>query len=167
MLEQKLELLTAAIEANTKALNEILSAGSVTTTPEPAKPAAKGKAKAAPAPEPEPEPAAEEETPVERPTKVAVSAPKEDEFSDPLDSETTVVVKGTKPAIDTDAVIKDCVESFKAKMVEATDAERKSFLKDQFVVLRDKYGLEADAKLITLAPTPEKLVGLLADIKAL
>ena len=172
-IEAQLSDLKAAITENTAALREILAAGGVPTnvvpiTPEAPKPAAapaKKAAKEKPAPEPTPEPTPEPE--IERPTKVAVSTPAEDEFSDPLDPETTVV-PGTAPAkIDTDAVINDCVETFKAKM-SAADPAGKAKLKDvTFPALREKYGLATGDKLITLSPTPEKLVALLADIKAL
>lgn len=168
MNEPTLSDLIAAIKDNTAALREVLAAGIPTNvvpiTTETPKPAAapKGKAKAAPEPE------APAET--ERPTKVAVETPAAEEFSDPLDPSTKVVVKGD-PApekIDVDAVIKDCVESFKAHMTAASDdPERKAFLKDQFPLLREKYGMKPDDKLVVLSPTPEKLVGLLADIKAL
>jgi len=161
---------TAAIITNTAALREILAAGGVTPSnvvpiTETPKPAAAPKSKAKAAPTPAPEPVVEE---TEVPTKVAAPAPKETEFSDPLDKDIVVVDPGTpEPAkIDVDAVIAECVETFKAKMV-AADAERKAALKDAFPKLRSKWGLVGDAKLITLAPTPEKLVGLLEDIKAL
>ena len=157
MIEEKLSLLIAAITENTAALNAVLAAGGapdvkVVHTITPAeKPAAKGKAKAAPAPEPEPEVV---ETPVPE---------------NPVTEETPETQEPAPAAeIDTDAVIADSVESFKAHMVAAADdAERKAFLKEQFEALRNKYGLAPGAKLITLAPTPEKLTGLLADIKAL
>lgn len=149
MIEEKLSLLIAAITENTAALNAVLAAGgaptNVTPITEAPKPAKK-KAKAEPEPvkeEPVPENSAVEETP-----ETQAPAPAAE--------------------IDTDTVIADCVESFKAHMVAAADdAERKAFLKEQFEALRNKYGLAPGAKLITLAPTPEKLTGLLADIKAL
>lgn len=169
MLETKIELLTAAITENTAALREILSAGATTpVVTEPVKPAAapKGKAKAAPAPEPEPAPAPVEEPVTERPTKVAASAPAEEEFSDPLDPDTKVVVKGSTPAIDPDAVIAEITETWKG-MLSAADADRKTLLKDKFPELRTKWGLADGAKLISLSDRPENLVGLLGDIKAL
>lgn len=182
MIEEKLDLLiaainadTAAINANTAALNEILSAGAATPNPAPQAPKApaKGKAKAAPAPatEPAPETAKEpeaEEPVTETPTKVPVSAPPETEFSDPLDPDTKVVVQGDPPAakIDPNAVITQITDSWKAIMV-ASDAERKGFLKTEFPKLRAKWGLGPDDKLISLAGQPEKLVGLLGDIKSL
>lgn len=170
-IEQQLSDLTAAITENTAVLREILAAGGVTPSNVVAIPTlaevkpAKKTAKAAPTPAPEPEPVVEE---TEVPTKVAAPAPKETEFSDPLDKGIEVVDPGTpEPAkIDVDATIAACVETFKAKMASA-DADRKTALKDAFPKLRSKWGLIGDAKLITLAPTPEKLVGLLGDIKAL
>ncbi len=165
-IDTQLASLEAALNRNSAALEAVLAAGGVPTNvvpmdPKPAKKAAKEKPAAEPTPEPAPEPE------IERPTKVAVSTPAEDEFSDPLDPETTVV-PGTAPAkIDVDAVIKDCVGSFQAKIV-AADPAGKAKLKDvTFPALREKYGLATGDKLITLSPTPEKLVALLADIKAL
>ena len=185
-LETQIDVLVTAITENTAALNAILAAGatpsnvvSITETPKQDKApkltkaeqkqldeaSARAQAKA------DAEKAAPKTEPVEEtevPTKVAAPAPKETEFSDPLDKDIVVVDPGTpEPAkIDVDAVIAECVETFKAKMV-AADAERKAALKDAFPKLRSKWGLVGDAKLITLAPTPEKLVGLLEDIKAL
>ena len=52
-------------------------------------------------------------------------------------------------------------------MTDAVDAERKNFLKEQYSALRTKYDLGPNDKLVALKPTPEKLVGLLADIEAL
>ena len=166
MLETKIEALTAAIEANTAALQAVLAAGAAPSnvvpieTPKPAK----GKAKAAPAPEPEDAPIAAED----KPTKVSVAAPAEEEFSDPLDPETKVVIKGDPPApkIDAEKTIAEITETWKT-MLTAADAERKTMLKDAFPGLRQKWGLAEGAKLSTLTPTPEKLVGLLEDIKAL
>lgn len=174
-IEAQLSDLKAAITENTAALREILAAGGVPAnvvpiaTESPKKPATKqAKTKETPAPEPTPEPAPEPET--DRPTKVAVSTPAEDEFSDPLDPETTVVPGTGSPEpekIDVDAVIKDCIEIFKGKMT-AADPAAKAKLKDvTFPALREKYGLKPDDKLVVLTPTPEKLVALLADIKAL
>lgn len=171
MIEEKLSLLTAAIEANTTALNAVLAAGGAPTnvtpiTPAPAaKAPAKVKAAAAPAPEPV----------IEKPTKVAAPEPAAPEGVDPLDPETVVVVKGTPaPVIDVDATIKGIIDGFKGKMVEAkaiTDAEdqaeRCNYLKDQLEELRAKYGLESGAKLSTISDQPAKLVGLLADVEAL
>ena len=174
-IEQLIAANTAALEANTEALNKVLAASGTVptnvvpitaTTEAPKKPATK-QAKQAPAaaPTPEPEPAV-----TETPTKVAVAASESDEFSDPLDPETTVVPGTGTPEpmkIDTDAVIAQCVETFKGKML-AADAPTKAKLKDvDFPALRAKYGLADGDKLITLAPTPEKLVALLADIQAL
>lgn len=172
MIEELIAANTAALIENTAALREVLAAGGaaptnvvpIAETPKPA-----GKKTPAKA-EPKPEPAAEEPVETERPTKVEVTEKAAEEFSDPLDKDTTVVIKGdpAPPKIDVDATIKECVDGFKAKMVEAADdAERKAFLKDQFEALRKKWDLAPGAKLITLAPTPEKLVGLLEDIKAL
>lgn len=171
MLEQKIELLIAAVTENTAALREILSAGSVTTEAPTKAPAPVKKAKAAPAPEPEPElvPAADPVTDNERPTKVAAPAPAEDEFSDPLDPDTKVVVKGDPPApkINPESVIAEITETWKA-MLTAADPDRKMELKNQFPALRTKWGLaDPTAKLSSLAGTPEKLVGLLNDIKSL
>ena len=69
--------------------------------------------------------------------------------------------------IDTDAVIARIIEAFKGKMTDAVDAERKNFLKERYSALRTKYDLGPNDKLVVLKPTPEKLVGLLADIEAL
>lgn len=169
-IEQLIAANTAAIEANTEALKAVFTAGGITApsnivpiTTETPKPAAKAAGKAKPAPETTPEPA------MERPTKVA--APAESTAPDPLDPKTVVVVQGTepeKPVIDVDATIQQIVDTFKAKMTAANDdPARKAEIKDAFPKLRSKWGLVADAKLITLAPTPEKLVGLLGDIEAL
>lgn len=170
-IEQLIAANTAAIEANTEALKAVLAAGGITAPSnvvpiifETLKPAAKATGKAAkPTSAPEPEPV------VERPTKV--SAPAESTAPDPLDPETKVVVQGTetpKSEIDVDATIQEIVDTFKAKMTAANDdPARKAEIKDAFPKLRSKWGLVADAKLITLAPTPEKLVGLLGDIEAL
>ena len=168
-LETQLASLEAAVIENTAALKAVLAAGGASPAPE--KPAAAPKGKAAkaapaPAPEPEPAPAPVEEPVTERPTKVAAPAPAETEFSDPLDPDTTVVVQGTTPAIDPDAVIAQITDTWKA-MLTAADADRKTMLKDKFPELRTKWGLAEGAKLISLAATPEKLVGLLEDIKTL
>jgi hypothetical protein len=162
MLETKIEALTAAIEANTAALQAVLAAGAAPSNVVPIETpkAAKGKAKAAPAPEPEDAPVAAED----RPTKVAVTETKAEEFSDPLDPDTTVVVPGTK--IDADETISLITDTWKS-MLTAADADRKTMLKDAYPGLRSKWGLAEGAKLSTLAGTPEKLVGLLEDIKAL
>ena len=69
--------------------------------------------------------------------------------------------------INTDAVIASIIEAFKDKLTGAVDAERKNFLKEQYSALRTKYDLGPNDKLAVLKPTPEKLVGLLADIEAL
>ncbi len=166
-LETELAANTAALNANTAALNAVLAAGGtaaptnvVPITP-PVKPATK-QAKTKAEPEPEPEPA------VEKPTKVAAPAPAEEEFSDPLDKGTVVVVQGT-PApekLDVDALVNDITQAWKDKLASA-DAERKNVLKDKFPELRSKWGLADGAKLISLAETPENLVGLLGDIQAL
>jgi len=159
--------LIAAQKENTAALNAVLGASGSTPsnvvpiTAEAPKPAKKV-AKTTPAATPEPEPV------TETPTKVDAPAPESDEFSDPLDPDTKVVVQGD-PApskIDVDATIKEITDTWK-EMLSGADAERKAMLKDKFPAIRAKWGLTADAKLISLAPTPEKLVGLLADIKAL
>lgn len=168
---------TAALIANTAALKEVLSAA---VMPRTAAEAAAEQAKAAPAKktaktkaapltvvEPdEPETPAEPE--VEKPTKVEVNAPAEEEFSDPLDPDTKVVVKGTPaPAkIDPDAVITQITDAWKA-LHGAADAARKLELKEVFPTLRTKWGLKDGEKLSVLASTPEKLVGLLEDIQAL
>ena len=167
-IDAKLDTLIASLDANTAALREILSAGATTpTVTEPVKPAAKApaKAKAAPAPAPEPEPTPEPE--VETPTKVAGSEPAADEFADPLDPDTTVVVPASAPKIDVDAVIKECIEGYKAKLAGAATPEAKAAIKDAFPALRAKWGLVGDAKLSSIAGTPEKLVGLRDDIFAL
>ena len=168
-IEAQLASLEAALKENTAALNAVLAAGGsapsnvVPITPEAPKPAKKN-AKPAPEPAPTPEP----EPVTETPTKVAAPAPESDEFSDPLDPDTKVVVQGdpAPPKIDVDATIKEITDTWKAMLSEA-DADRKAMLKEKFPAIRTKWGLTADAKLISLAPTPEKLVGLLADIKAL
>ena len=166
---------TAAIITNTAALREILAAGGVTpsnvvpmTTEAPTKPAAKASAKAGKAEalgngkavkttDPEPE----------TPTKVPTPAAKETEFSDPLDPETEVVTPGDpEPVIDVDATIAKITELFKAKLAGCDDAG-KAKIKTIYPSLREKWGLAPDAKLASIAGTPEKLVGLLADIEAL
>lgn len=159
---------TAALIENTKALREVLAAGIPTNvvpiTEAPKEKPAKSKAKAAAVVVTEPEPE------IEKPTKVAVEATKEEEFSDPLDKTIEVVSKGSpapeKPEIDVDSVIAKCIDVFKTKMTEA-EGERKNQLKDEFPKLRAKWGLAEGAKLITLADRPENLVGLLKDIEAL
>ena len=170
-IEAQLASLEAALKENTAALNAVLAAGGsspsnvVAIISETTKPATK---KAEPAPEPAPTPAPEPEPVTETPTKVDAPAPESDEFSDPLDPDTKVVVQGdpAPPKIDVDATIKEITDTWKTMLSEA-DADRKAMLKDKFPAIRAKWGLAADAKLISLAPTPEKLVGLLADIKAL
>lgn len=176
-IEQLLSDLKTSLDANTAALREVLAAGlpsnvtPITEAPKPAKKQAKSAPAPTPAVEPEPEtPAAvepEPETPVvEKPTKVAVDTPKEEEFSDPLDKDTTVVVKGSAPAPTADEIIVQITDTWKS-MLTAADAERKNLLKDKFPELRAKWGLAEGAKLATLADRPENLVGLLEDIKAL
>lgn len=171
-IETHLSDLTVAITENTAALREILAAGGVTPTnvvaiTETPKPAAKKAAKAEALGNGKAVKTAEPEPAAETPTKVATPAVKETEFSDPLDPSTEVVTPGDpEPVIDVEATIAACVETFKQKML-AADPARKAELKEQFPTLRSKWGLIGDAKLASLSGTPEKLVGLLADIEAL
>jgi len=167
-LNEQIDLLTAALKENTAAIREILAAGivpaNVVPITETAKAPAKGKAKAAPIPEPTPEPEAPAAEELEKPTKVAVTAPKESEFHDPLDPATVVVVQGS--TVDPEAVIAEITDTWKKMLTEA-DADRKNVLKEEFPKLRTKWGLKDGEKLITIASTPENLVGLLNDIKSL
>ena len=163
MIESKIDQLIASLDANTQALRDILSAGSTAPTSEPAKVAkkqAKTKLEVV-----EPEPAAEE-----TPTKVEVAAAPVAEGLDPLDKSTTPCDAEGEPVapkkVDPNAVITEITETWKS-MLTSADADRKVMLKDKFPELREKWGLKEGDKLVTLAPTPEKLVGLLADIKKL
>lgn len=171
MLETLLSELIAELKNNTAALREVIDAGAVpsnvvaiTETP---KPVAKKQAKVKtpePVTEPEPEPVTEPEpTPVtETPTKVPATGPAPTEFSDPLDKSTVVVVQGD-PEVDVSALITQITETFSA----ALKTDRRQAAKDAFPILRAKWGMQPDDKLIALASTPEKLIGLLEDIKAL
>lgn len=160
-IQDQLDSLVKAITENTSALREVFAVAalanvvSITETPKLAK-----LAKSKPVVIPEPEPVAE------TPTEVDVTVTASDEFNDPLDPETKVVPGTGTPAIDANAVIADCIEIFKTKMAGADDA-KKAELKEQFPTLRAKYGLKPDDKLAVLIPTPEKLVELLREIKAL
>lgn len=158
-LENKIDLLCAAITENTSVLREVLAAGgdtkvvhTITPVVETPKPAKKKAEKVEPVAvvevEPEQEPAAEMEVPVVEETPE----------QEPATEET--------PALDPEALITQITDLWRTKLTEA-DPGRKMTLKEKFPELRAKWGLAADAKLITLAPTPEKLAGLLADIKAL
>jgi hypothetical protein len=164
-IEELIAANTAALTENTAALKAVLAAGGAPTNVVPIaetpKPKAGRPAKAAPAPEPEEAPIPESD----RPTKVPVTETKAEEFSDPLDPSTTVVVPGTV-TIDPDKMISEITETWKT-MLTAADADRKTLLKDKFPELRTKWGLAEGAKLSTIRDTPEKLVGLLEDIKAL
>jgi hypothetical protein len=180
MIEDLIAANTAALEANTAVLREILAAGGCATptnvvplaeTPKPAKKAAKAEAKPV-EPEPTPEPEQEEPTPanpvddVLPMTKVAVAGavvgddrPEVEEFSDPLDA--------PKEASQTpEEIIGKITETWKAMLTKG-DPERKIFLKDKFPELRAKWGLKEGDKLITLADKPQNLLGLLGDIEAL
>lgn len=165
-LEDKLEANTAALKANTEALLAVLAAsGNTAAAPAPdAAPAKTVKRKAAQAPEPEPT-AATPGTKVEAPAPAPVAKPPGDdrqehpEFNDPLDA--------PAPALDPQALIADITSSWKALQLAAVDTERKQFLTTKFGELRNKWGLKPEDKLAALTPTPEKLAGLLADIKAI
>lgn len=181
MIEDLIAANTAALEANTAVLREILAAGGcaaptnvvpLAETPKPAKKAAKAEAKPV-EPEPETIPETEPEPTPANPvddvlpmTKVTVAGatvgddrPEVEEFSDPLDT--------PKEASQTpEEIIGRITETWKAMLTKG-DAERKTFLKDKFPELRKKWGLKEGDKLITLADKPQNLLGLLGDIEAL
>lgn len=174
-IENQLSELIAELKNNTAALREILDAGSVSVpaaeTPAAKAPAKKqAKVKLEPEVTAEPEPAAEEPAPEPEltPTKVlGDDRPQATEFNDPLDPGGTVVVVQGDPEpekIDVDAVISQITETWKQKLT-AADADEKVRLKELFPTLRTKWGLNDGDKLITLKDTPEKLVGLLDDVK--
>ena len=153
MIEETLNALRAAIETNTAVLREVLAAGgapapsSVITMPESPKPAKKKAEKVEPV------------TAVEEPVTVVEEAPDIELPESPEEP-------ATETTLDPEALITQITDMWKTKLTNA-DPVSKMNLKDKFPELRAKWGLAADAKLITLAPTPEKLAGLLADIKDL
>lgn len=147
-LENQIELLCAAMKENNSLLREVLAAGGVTPTnvvaiTEAPKPAKKQKTEKPPVVEPEPAAVVETEP---EPEIVAEETP--------------------ATTLDPEALIAEITDLWKTKLTNA-DPGRKMTLKEKFPELRAKWGLAADAKLITLSPTPEKLAGLLADIKTL
>ena len=196
MIEEKLAALTAAIEANTAALREILDAGAtpdsgrhfavfeqgatLTTLKGEPKPA-KARRKTTPITETEEGEEPVVETPVPEPVLSEAAEKLIKDASDKIIAAKVAAVNAAaekivaeqtpsteeSSAVDPEALIASIIETFKAKMTGAPDAERKGLLKTQLPVLRAKWGLGPDDKLAVLTPTPEKLVGLLADIEAL
>jgi hypothetical protein len=185
MIEETLNALRAAITENTAVLREVLAASgapaNVVPMPEAPKPAKKQKVEKPPVVESEP-PVVESEPSVVEPEPVAVVEPEPVAVVEP---EPVAVVEPEPPVVEPEppvvesepvteepttfnpeALITQVTEAWKAQLT-AADPERKVMLKDKFPELRAKWGLAPDDKLITLTPTPEKLAGLLADIKEL
>jgi hypothetical protein len=152
MIEQTLAALTAAITENTAALREVLAASGAPTNVTPIQDAPKAAKKKAE----KVEPVKEEPAAVVEPEPVAEETPEPETTPEPEPENT----------LDPEALIAQITDAWKATLT-AADPERKVMLKAKFPELRAKWGLEADAKLITLSSTPEKLAGLLADIKSL
>ena len=168
-IEEIIKANTVALTDLTSAIRDILVADRV----EIAKTSVKVKTpKVKPATEPvteTPEPVTETPEPVTEPVTEGIDTAKAYALATlaKVKAEFTAVKEAITEDIDVDAVIARIIEAFKNKMTDAADAERKNFLKEQYSALRTKYDLGSNDKLVVLKPTPEKLVGLFADIEAL
>lgn len=150
---------TAALKENTAVLREVLAAGGAPTNVTPIQDARQSKSE--PKEIKDAKKKAEKVEPTKEEPVAAEPEPVKEETPEP-EPEPAAAAE----TLDPESLIAQITDAWKATLT-AADPERKVMLKAKFPELRSKWGLEADAKLITLALTPEKLAGLLADIKSL